>query len=183
MFKHFTVDDFRQFEDILNRKINLPDLETLVTSLDEELVALHSGNGGVGGEDYITSLNPRFLCIHGSTIAKAGRPGKYNSFKNWLFASGFPVVADLTILREEYPELEMMSDYQIAHFVYAIRHPRESINLKYQFLKEEDTAKLFIDGYNEYGIEEEFDRPLVTVTKIQYLVQIGRKQQGVNNAS
>lgn len=177
LFQHYTVDDFRSHEKILNKKINITDLTTLVKSADDAFCIITDTNESDVTRHFIEIDKPYTLLIHGKSLNKADRARKYNSFKNWLADDGFPVVANIKELRDTYPELDMMHDLQLALFVYAALYPLEPVNQAFNFEAGHDHITHFVDGFKEWGILEEFDRPLVSITKLTYLTKQGRKEQ------
>lgn len=176
-FQHYTIDDFRNHEKILNKKINVPDLEILLQSIDPHLHVVMNTDESDVVRYYIETSKPGHMLIHGKSLNKLDRARKYNSFKNWL-TDGFPIVVDINALRKAYPGLDMMSDLQMALFTYAALWPLEKINSVFGFEAGPDHIMHFIDGYKEWGVSEEFDRPLVAVSKLIYLTKQGRKEQG-----
>lgn len=173
LFQHFVTDDFRQHENLLNKKINLEDLIVMIDSLDCELSI---------GEDvtddirrfYISSKNANQMAIHGHSFNKIDRPRRYNSFKTWLDEGGFPIVCNIVELREEYPNLDMLSDTQLALFTYAVMYPNEPVNNIFKFNTDVDYIKLFELGFNEYGVQDDFDNKRITLSKLMYLIEQGR---------
>lgn len=175
MFKHYTVDDFQQYPDLLNKKFNLADLDTLIKSLNADLKLAHDGDVGVTRDSYVTNISHKTICIHGKPVDYSKGKRSYNSIKNWIYSDGFPVEVNLEQLRLEYPDFTMMGDYQLAQFIYAVKFPNEKVNLRYNFDTTEDIPKLFLAGFARCGCLNDFQRPLVTVDKLQYLINMGRR--------
>ena len=176
-FQHYVAEDFVNHQHLLHKKINIQDLDTLIKSIDTHLVVIPSSH--FDGETlYSIDINrPGYMLIHGKSINKVDRVRKYNSFKAWLDLDGFPVVVNVNNLRADQPELNMMSDLQLALFVYGATYPLAPVNESFNFNDTDDYIKLFITGYEEYGVADDFDRSTVTFTKLRYLINQGRQME------
>lgn len=176
-FQRYVADDFNKHQDLLLKKINVDDLQALLQTVDKDLHVVSSiASFKEVPTRYIATHNPNHLLIRGASINKSERARKYNSIKCWLDDDGFPVIADIKALRLEYPGLDMMSDLQLALFTYAVHYPHDEANALFRFDGSEDYIKLFVDGYKEWGVADDFDQPTVSMSKLQYLIKQGRKE-------
>lgn len=175
IFQHYTVDDFQNHQHLLAKRLTHERMVELVDIINDDFrVDQYTTSDGIS-HSIIETNKPNHLVLNfGSGYTLKCRNKKYNSIKAWLSDGEFPVLCNLTELREEYPHLSMMSDVLVALFVYAQLHPGISHLSGIEFPDDEDATLLFAAGYQEYGIASEWNQDYVKFSKIQYLVKQGR---------
>lgn len=176
IFQHYTTDDLMCYQNLLNARLDAASITQALSHLDNELCLTSYETVNGVSIVVIRSTNDNKLILPINSLVAT----HYKTVRDWMSSDCMPIICNVQLLREDYPQLHMMSDKLLSLFVYANTQPANKHLGLITFDYDYTAMDLFITGYETFGVAADFESTYVPFNKIKYLVERGLElKQGV----
>lgn len=127
LFQNYTVDDFWNQPDLLNAPLTLENIAKLIGSINPNLYIKHHSHGDLTYYGVSTYARDK-VAIYGTTFSERLLAGggvthpEFVSINAFVYNEGLPIIVDLNILRDDFPQLSHLTDVEAAREAWQLTH-------------------------------------------------------------
>lgn len=128
IFQHYTTDDFKGHEALLNKPFTLENVRATIAYIDPDLELQYQTHDGVKWWSIVTTKFGKdviFNCTFSEVLFQGGgvHHPEFFDINSWVYSEGLPIIADTYILREDYPALDhIVCDRTAAQELYQLTY-------------------------------------------------------------
>lgn len=128
IFQHYTTDDFKGHESLLNRPFTLENVRAVINHIDPDLALEYQTYHGVKWWSIVINKFGKevvFNCTFSEVLFEGGgiHHPEFFDMTTWIHNEGLPIIANTYILREDYPTLDhIVCDRKAAQELYQLTY-------------------------------------------------------------